>query len=233
MEWKDFAGAEALYDVWGPVADSPWVSYHCVPLFAAIDAPAVSQIGPLDPDTAAALERGPHLGACPALEPLGAAWTDSGSWVILDLPGPASVALAIRFLAAGFQPICTFNHWPHPKGLLQPEQVLAQLLRYAPAADRLRKNLLPGSPPLWICDRHRLGTRPGLPREFDNRYYLEDALLPSRAQLEAAGIRQVIYVQPGPRDRPLPDIGDHLHQLQKSGFTTIFSTHLEDPELAC
>jgi len=48
--WTEYATAERLYDVWGPVPGSVWAPFHCVPLFAALDTIPKDRVGPRDPD---------------------------------------------------------------------------------------------------------------------------------------------------------------------------------------
>ena len=51
----------------------------------------------------------------------------------------------------------------------------------------VRRELVDQSPPVYICDRNRLGTTPGRPRDFDNRYFLDDSILPSRSDERRVG----------------------------------------------
>jgi hypothetical protein len=238
FDWKNYRTAEALHDVWGPPRDSVWEPYHCVPLFAALDAlksakwPATSnEAWPTAPEEAARIEAGFHLSGAARREPLGRDWADAGVWVILDLPGVESVTAAARFVLGGYQPVCTFDHWPHPAGLLRPERILAQLLRFAPIVAEARQHLLPASPPVWICDRERLGTRPGRPHEFDNRYFLDDSLLPGPEALRKAGIQHIVCIVPEPLMNPLEDLSAYLGALRREGFTDIHGAALSDAEL--
>jgi len=231
FDWQHHRTAEALFATWGPLPDTVWEPYHCVPLFAALDTIKSGQAWPTAPADAARIETGPHLGGPATFEPLGQAWAESGVWVILDLPGPVSVALAARLVRAGYQPVCTFDHWPHPAGLLQPERLLAQLLRFAPLLADARQHLRPEGPPLWICDRNRLGERRGQPHEFDNRYFLDDSLLPGPDTLRRADVRHIVCVVPEPMDRPLEDLHAYFADLRKEGFGEIHAAALSDPEL--
>ena len=45
--WASYLEAEKLYDTWGPVRESPWIPFHCVLLFAALDRIPRSEIGPM------------------------------------------------------------------------------------------------------------------------------------------------------------------------------------------
>lgn len=231
MDWQRYRTAEALYDVWGPVPGSRWEPYHCVPLFAALDVLRTGEAWPTAVEEAERIETRMHLDRAVFGEPLGANWAAEGVWVILDVPGQEAVTLASRFVLGGYQPVCTFDHWPHAAGLLKPERILAQLLRFAPLLADARSRLSPQAPPLWICDRERLGTRRGRPREFDNRYYLDDSLLPGTAALRENGIRQLICVVPETTDNPIEDLAAYFAALRKEGFSQIHCVALSDPEL--
>ncbi len=229
--WKQYTGTEELFQVWGPVSGGPWEPYHCVPLFASLQTIAPERIGPTAPSMVKDLEGNGHLGGELANQPLGKRWVEQKSWVILDLPGAKSVAAAVRLIAGGFQPVCTFDNWPHPAGLIRPEYVLAQLLRYAAHVSDLRKYLTPQSPPVWICDRNRLGTRQANIKEFDNRYYLDDSILPSADTLRKNGVEQIICVVPGIGDKPREDLCAYFRDLRKDNFHQVFGVAFQDPDL--
>ena len=230
--WKDYVDTEKLFAVWGPVPGGPWEPYHCVPLFAALQTVLVSRIGPTSPDRVKEVEGNGHLGHIQVDKPLGTEWAKKKSWVILDLAGATSVAAGLRFIAGGFQPVCTFDNWPHPAGLIKTEIVLAQLLRYAAHVSDHRKYLTVDSPPIWLCDRNRLGTRQANVKEFDNRYYLDDSILPSPETLRKNGVEQIICVVPTSLDKPREDLCAYFRDLRKEGFNEIYGAAFQDPELS-
>jgi hypothetical protein len=220
--WKDFLSAEKLYDTWAPAPGSPWSPFHCVPLFAAVDRIPKTHIGPApEPGT---VEK--WVGKVdPVLPPHarfgapGPIWADSENAIFLDLPGPLSVeAAAWLVTAAGCQTICTFDNWPHPKGLLNAEDTLAALLRWASTVDDARSYLTPSAPPVWVCDNGRLGLRVGKPGEFDNRYFLDDSVLPGPRLLAANGIVRATYVSFGQEDVPLLDLEGYFAELLGAGI---------------
>jgi hypothetical protein len=150
---------------------------------------------------------------------------------ILDLPGPASVAVAAWLVESlGCQPVCTFDNWPHPRGLLRAEDTLAALLRWASTLADNRWQLTPTSPPLWICDSERLGSRTGKPGEFDNRYYLDDSVLPGVRMLSANGIRRVVYVTLSEPEIPTLDLEAYFAELLAAGLP-IDHVDLADPTM--
>jgi hypothetical protein len=148
-------------------------------------------------------------------------WLKGDTWTILDLPGPMAVEAAAWLVGTGCQPVCTFDNWPHPRGVLRAEATLAELLRWATTVADARPRLHSGSPPLWICDSDRLGTRQPGPGEFDNRYYLDDSSLPGPAILRRAGIRKVVYVTAGGSDIPLLDLDAYFRELLAAGVPVL------------
>jgi hypothetical protein len=215
LGWQAYRGAERLYDVWGPHPESPWGPFHCVPLFAALDRIPESDVGP-----APSVEDGgwehprPHTrpGAPPA------PWLAPDTWTIVDLSGPDAVEVGAWLVTSGCQPVCTFDNWPHTLGLIKAERILGELLRWATTIAHARVTMKPDAPPVWICDSQRLGSRQGSPGEFDNRYYLDDSILPGPALLRSTGIRQVVYVTSAMPEVPVIDLEEYLSDVRKAGF---------------
>jgi hypothetical protein len=251
--WTAYTRAEALFQAWGPLEGSPWEPYHTVPLFAAVDRVKRHALGPT-PLTEIEPERGGMLGrvldrdrrfVLPHHARPGAPvpeWAEPGTMVVVDLPGRATVEAAAWLVSgAGLQPVCTFDHWPHRRGLLQAERVLAELLRWATTIVGARGRIPADAPPLWICDSTRLGTRDGRPGEFDNRYYLDDSILPAPGILLAHGVRRLVYLgwagdedspdAPGPTGEvPLSDLVDWFGELLAAGIE-LFHAPIVDPQL--
>jgi hypothetical protein len=255
--WREFLRGDRLFDVWGPHPRSPWGPFHCVPLFAALDSLKSDRVGParprgepsaLPPRTPPAatagwpppadLEAAPSASVEPDELPTHArpgaprpGWVNGVTWTIIDLPGSLAVeAAAWMITSGGCQPVCTFDHWPHPRGLLRPENILAELLRWATTVAEVRPELIETSPPLWICDSERLGTRKGKPREFDNRYYLDDSILPGPLLLRRAGIERVVYVTLRGEEIPLLDLEAYFGDLLALGVEVLW-VDLLDPAM--
>lgn len=239
--WREYVDAERLYDVWGPHPESPWVPYHCVPLFAALDSLKRESIGPSTPTHPDVLSTPAHPDAPstsshpdaprPTLAHLDSAppWLRGDTWTILDLPGPICVeAAAWLITGTGCQPVCTFDNWPHAKGVLRAEAILAELLRWATTIARVRPSLNRSSPPLWICDSERLGARTPSPRQFDNRYYLDDSILPGAGVLRDAGIGRLVYVTMTGEEPPVSDLDECFKDLLSAG-TAVLRVGLADP----
>jgi hypothetical protein len=226
--WTRYLRAEQLFDLWGPLPGTPWEPFHCVTLFAALDSLPSGRVGPTSREDAARID--PRIFPESGLRADAPGWKSPDCLAVVDLPGPEAVSAGAGFVAAGFQPVCTFDHWPHPAGLLSPERILAELLRQAPRVEDARSRLTPASPPVWICDRDRLGTRPGRPREFDNRYYLDESLVPGFEILFRAGIRRIVCVLPDGSAPLLRDLEAYLSDLHTRGLD-IYVAAAADPRL--
>jgi len=204
-DWRRFLDARALSRVWGPHTHGPWTPYHCLTLFVALDHLKHDVVGPCEAD--------PWPVSAFRLP----AWIDPATLLLIDLPGPKTVALGAVLGASGCDLVCTFNNWPHPKGLLRVENTLAALLRYASWLDEKRIAYPTPGPVAWLCDAERLGTRTGKPGEFDNRYYIEDGIMPGPKLLRTHSITRVIYVS-SKAGAINADLGVHLHAYGKDGF---------------
>lgn len=211
--WREYLEPRALATVWGPRPDGPWWPFHCLTLFAALDALRRDEVGPLDHDPLLVERvRVPE-------------WLDERTLLFIDLAGPRSVALGAGLALRGCDLVSSFNNWPHPKGLIPSEQVLAALIRYASrlAAEQTRPER--PAPVAWLCDAGRLGTRKGVPGDFDNRYYIEESTLPGAEYLRAGGIGRVVYLGEVGAP-PLGDLAQHLLDYRSKGFE-VSGTHLD------
>lgn len=222
--WREFLRPEELFRVWGPLEGSPWEPYHSVPLFAALDRVPSGTAGPT-PVREREARRGPATVIPGAAVP---GWVDRSTLTILDLPGPRTVEAAVWLVSgAGMQPVCTFDHWPHPKGVLRADLVLAELLYWAGTLEGARGRIQAEAPPLWICDSERLGTRAGKPGEFDNRYFLDDSTLPGAGFLVRAGIRRVVYLSAAEGELPVVDLEAYFTDLLTAGIAVLRVNELD------
>lgn len=208
--WQQYLSAASLFDAWAPLPGSPWEPFHCATLFAAIERIRRDALGPAPQE---------WYGGALAEPMLPPSWATPEVMILVDLAGRRSVAVgAWLCIEGGYQPVCTFDNWPHQDGLVHPESVLAALLRYAALVDRAKQNLHPAAPPVWICDGERLGNRIGRPKDFDNRYYLDDSILPAPELLRTAGIRSLVYVVDFPQVRERPDLSAYFESVQQQGI---------------
>ncbi|WP_437802826.1 hypothetical protein [Sorangium sp. So ce693] len=126
-----------------------------------------------------------------------AARTDSGLRrdiaVIVDLDGPESVAFAAG-AAEAFDPVFTFDNWPHPRGVVKAHLTLAAAAYYQPLFARS----VPGPrATMLVLDRQRLSPYSDDAAQFDNRHV---ARLPSADALWDRGVRHVLVIVPTERD---------------------------------
>lgn len=214
-DWKGFLESRALSCVWGPHPQGPWAPFHCLTLFVALDYLDHAVAGPCEEDPWPIRAFRPPT------------WIDSATLLLVDLPGPKSIALGAALGVLGCDLVCTFNNWPHPVGLIRSEKNLAVMLRYASWLNRNRSAYPTPGPVAWLCDSRRLGTRTGIPGEFDNRYYIEDGIIPGPNFLRERGITRIVYVTEN-ADEILADLAVHLHAFNKDGFETGVSVATND-----
>jgi hypothetical protein len=138
------------------------------------------------------------------------------SWlVVVDLPGPLSVAFAAG-LAKQATPVCMFGNWPHPRGVVPAHMTLAALLFHRPQlAASPREGQLAAA---FVLDRDRLHPYGNDPDRFDNRYVVQ---LPSATALQ--GIERVLYVVPGggqaSAEQELDDLNETFVAWRSAGIT--------------
>lgn len=136
--------------------------------------------------------------------------------VLVDLPGPESVAFATA-LAGRFEPVYTFDNWPHPVGVVPAHLTLAAVAYHQPTLRELaQKRTLP-TPPVFVMDRQRLTPYTDQETQFDNRYM---ARMPSAEQLRKLGIKHVLYVAPGgkPPFQELDDLNEDFVAWRTAGL---------------
>jgi hypothetical protein len=217
--WRDYRSAEKLFDVWSPLPGTTWEAFHCATLFASLDKIRPQNIG-LAPDD--------WFPAWLRTEIPAPKWLDAQTWLILDAPGWISVAIAAHLASLRVaQPVCTFDNWPHSLGLVKPEKTLAALLRYAPSLEHARQGWTEAMPPVWVCDNTRLGDRAGWPNEFDNRYFLDDSILPGPDLLKSAGIQKIVYATSPAGAMQTTDLTEYFKMMMQSSFS-LFQVSLDD-----
>jgi hypothetical protein len=116
----------------------------------------------------------------------------AGIAVIVDLPGPESVAFAAE-LADIFDPVFLFDNWPHPRGVVPAHRTLAAAVALQPRFVERRAVRAASAPPLFVLDRHRLNPYTDDKNQFDNRSL---ARVPAASWFKTRGILRVFYVAP-------------------------------------
>ncbi|MEN6577258.1 MAG: hypothetical protein ABFD90_13015 [Phycisphaerales bacterium] len=188
-----------LYEAWAPAFDewSPWVKPV---LFAEIDDLA-NDAGPvvtLDPS-----------GLRCRIE----ARRDTA--VVVDLPGPRSLAAGFDLAKVGYRPVPLYNTTSGRRQKVPPEKCVlpdvATLVRMlsAPLADHVRNTIVGETPPAFLLDSRRLkgGNKPS-PGTYDNRWMVFPQDFPSAGFLKSRGIAQAVVVQEG-----APPLADDLSHV--------------------
>jgi hypothetical protein len=134
---------------------------------------------------------------------VGEAVSRLGGWrqglaVVVDLPGPESIAFAAG-AAPTFEPVLLLDNWPHPHGVVPSHLALAALAYYQPRFQAHKER--PFAAPLFVLDRGRLASYTEQSDRFDNRYY---ARVPKLSAMAKDGVRAVLYVVSSPRALPEP-----------------------------
>lgn len=146
-----------------------------------------------------------------------ALWTPtamSETALVLDLPGPIALALALDCAAHGWRPVPLFNSCPGPEALVENESIRAGL---AEGAWLLRDVDLPApAAPVFVLDARRTDGQPA-PKRFDNRWVVFPQDFPSAARLLAGGLRRVCLVQEGRREARR-DLAHVLLRWQRAGL---------------
>jgi hypothetical protein len=199
-------------------AASRWWPYYAPALFQSLEAPRSAGLrfamAPVfTPEMALAHRRGEAL--------LSLLLDENGCRadvaLVLDLPGPESIAVAAA-LAPCFDPVFVLDNWPHPRGVVPAQATLGAALYFLPSFERdrgTRVHAAREAPPIFVLDRARLAPYGDDPTLFDNRYF---ASLPPREALEAAGIRHVLYVTPDDRvTLESDDLNDDLVAIADGG----------------
>jgi hypothetical protein len=131
--------------------------------------------------------------------------------LLADLPGPEAVAFAAG-VSGTFEPVFTFDNWPHPRGVVPAHLALGAALYYLPLFERAAKERSAGAPPVFVLDRDRLAAYTDDGTRFDNRYL---AKLPPAERWKDLGVKHLLYVIPeGAPLRELDDLNDDFTGLK-------------------
>jgi hypothetical protein len=192
-------------------SDPALVPFNVRTLFEVLNNPRGAGLGPLmRPMHSVAMDVGNH-----AAQALAAMFSDDadrkGTALILDMPGPLSVAAAAG-VANVFAPVFLFDNWPHPLGVVPSHQTLAASIYHRPDFVAANAHRETPAPPAFVLDNQRLSPYRDESDRFDNRYL---ARLPGADKLEALGIKRVLYVTASPEPHELDDLNDDFVALKK------------------
>jgi hypothetical protein len=134
--------------------------------------------------------------------------------IVVDLPGPASVATGIALAERGYRPVPLFNTSDGASPVVKVDSI-ALALRLG--AETIRDaRMAADAPPAFLLDAHRMSPRvlPG-PGKFDNRWMVFPQDFPSGTYLRAAGIGEVLLIADGTSARE--DLAHVLLRWQQAG----------------
>lgn len=112
--------------------------------------------------------------------------------LFVDLVGPEAVAFAAG-ASNTFQPVCLFDNWPHPRGVVASHRTLAAAAYYQPLFGKTGPSHGETAPAMFLVDRTRLTTYTDEATQFDNRYV---AKAPPASLFTALGVKDLFYVAP-------------------------------------
>jgi hypothetical protein len=112
--------------------------------------------------------------------------------VILDLPGPQSVAVAAGLATQG-DPVFTMDNLPHPAGVVPSAETLGAVIYWRPTFVSARSARDDRSPAVFVLDAARLTPYLNQGDRFDNR---SCARLPDATGFTKLGVKRILYVRP-------------------------------------
>jgi hypothetical protein len=142
---------------------------------------------------------------------------DSGSVLIVDLPGAEAVYAGLSLGERGFWPVPLFNGTSGPSAVIDVAPITSAL---ANGAEWLKRSTLAvDAPPAFLLDARRSGSRSPLPPgSYDNRWVALPQDFPSGSLLASRGIRSATLLQRGSLSVPA-DLAHVLRRWQESGLT--------------
>ncbi|HWZ88609.1 MAG TPA: hypothetical protein VNW92_07160 [Polyangiaceae bacterium] len=182
---------EEVFEVWAPsgMRWSPWVK----PVLFALLAETLE---PLQPTLVVEIDDR-WLEPPASAQGIGGIAPSSPGAVVVDLPGPKSVAAGLRLATLGYRPVPLFNALPGgPEALVDVAAIQDSL---ASAAELLRGRILPvDAPPAFLLDSQRRTARHLVAAgRFDNRSVVLSTDFPSGDSLAEAGVRHVTLLRSG------------------------------------
>ena len=154
---------------------------------------------------------------CPS-PPLG--WPERAEMdnaIVVDLPGPSSVAAGLALAERGYRPVPLFNAVPGPPADSSVDvwPIVFEIVRGAGRLAAAR--LPPAAPPAFLLDKNRQLRRIGGESLFDNRSVSFPTDFPSARFLAGAGIRRAVLLQEF-ATRPELDLAHTLREWQRGGI---------------
>jgi hypothetical protein len=122
------------------------------------------------------------------------AWpVDPTSAVIVDLPGPESVAMGLQLAARGFCPVPLFNGTAGPSPVIDVDAISRALIAGAARLKDLPITAM--APPAFLLDSQRLKSGGLVPGKYDNRWVALPQDFPSGALLASRGLQSALLLR--------------------------------------
>ncbi|MBK8257498.1 MAG: hypothetical protein IPK82_33120 [Polyangiaceae bacterium] len=210
---RDLTPVSKTFQKWyvPTLLQAPWASPRTIVL--SDDGPATSLATALKPIYTPAMKVAEAAGK--ALAVLLTLATEGKVAIVFDLDGPQAVAAAAG-ACSWFEPVCLFENWPHPRGVVAAHLTLAAAVYYQPQFAQAQRIRSPNDAPAFVLDRQRLAPYTDDENQFDNRWL---ARLPSAQDMVSAEIKRVMYVtnaKTAPVD--LRDVGTTLAEWVLKGI---------------
>ncbi|MFA5276282.1 MAG: hypothetical protein WC417_05270 [Candidatus Omnitrophota bacterium] len=191
--WKKYLKRKTLLKAWLPMLNSPYLPYVKTKTMDSIESIG-DRIKPRYSEGEANSEKG--IKNLIKTNILG-----SHTAVILDSGGPHSVAMAVKLIKKGYQPVVMLNNIAYPEGMVCSEQCLAALLYFAEEIKSLKEKRIFSaySPPVFILDIHRANSRT-YRKDIDNTYNYFMGDFPSPDVLKKLGITKIVYLNEDDRN---------------------------------
>ena len=229
LEWSlddpsMFERYDVLFHLYGPLPDSIWEPYHCPTLFASIDK---GQIAAKKLDELPLYEQDHPDGAFQ--------WLDEQTMVVVDLNGGKTIEMGVVLMKQQAQFVSTFDHWARPRlnqgamVAIDASPIIDTMYTLGPEVHKMRQQLDDSASPVWLCDKRRHAGAEPSPGTFDNRYFIDDSILPGVETLKKGGIRNVVHLGEKFRHDPEPDLTPFFIDAHKAGLT-IQKVGLDDKE---
>lgn len=192
--WKSYLDRKKLLDAWTPPLESPYNKFVKTKTVNSVEFVG-SRIKPR--------YSGGEITSEQELDNLiNSGQLEKGTAVILDSGGAHSVAMAVKLVEHGFQPVVMFDSIPHSKGINQSEQELATLLYFAEQMNKLKQEgkIKPDAPPVFILDRHRDEMDVSFGKDktkVKNTYTLGEGDFPSSEEFQKLGVQKIVYLNEG------------------------------------
>ena len=211
LDWSGYTDPTKLLKAYNPKA-AQWQPYVVPTLVQSLQQASLK--GQLAPVHSASMEEA-YARGLGMKELLKSSKNAPGTLLVVDLPGPESVAYGAA-LADVADVILGFDNWPHPLGVVPSQQTLGALLYYAQEVEEKAAQRPAEAPAVLLLDSRRLSAYSDDSDQFDNRYV---AKLPPADKLTAMKVTTVMYAVPDEtKNAESDDINEDFVAFQQKGI---------------